>query len=163
MPALTLRNRYPASKKWYALHLSWGFRCVRLTAFLRQTMDFVKFLGIVIILFCGFLTSKAFFRGFAQPSRLLSEAEACHGSKVVAPPYFSSANMFCSLSFDLKMGMLTRRYPSLYDACAGRLHTQSGSMDHDQCSSGILSIIVEAKLTMQQGLLWVRLGRLNVF
>ena len=38
-------------------------------------MDFVKFLGIVIILFCGFLTSKAFFRGFAPPSRLLSEAE----------------------------------------------------------------------------------------
>ena len=26
-----------------------------------QTTDFVKFLGIVIILFCGFLTSKAFF------------------------------------------------------------------------------------------------------
>lgn len=163
MPALTLRNRYPASKKWYALHLSWGFRCVRLTAFPRQTMDFVKFLGIVIILFCGFLTSKAFFRGFAPPSRLLSEAEGMSWEQRSGAALIQLRNMLCSLSFDLKKGMLTRRYPSLYDACAGRLHTQSGSMDHDQCSSGILSIIVEARLTMQQGLLWVRLGRLNVF
>lgn len=43
-----------------------------LTASLAQTTDFVKFLGIVIILFCGFLTTFTMLaRGDFTPSQVL--------------------------------------------------------------------------------------------
>lgn len=50
----------------------WGFRSVRLTVSPNQTIDFVKFLGIVIILFCGFLTTFTMLaRGDFTPSQVL--------------------------------------------------------------------------------------------
>ena len=43
-----------------------------LTAFSDQTMDFIKFLGIVVILFCGFLTTFTMLaRGDFTPSQVL--------------------------------------------------------------------------------------------
>lgn len=54
------------------LHSTWGFRIVGLTANPDQTTDFVKFLGIVIILFCGFLTTFTMLaRGDFTPSQVL--------------------------------------------------------------------------------------------
>lgn len=56
-PVLKLRNRYPASRKWYVSTSNVGLESVRLSTSPDQTKDFVKFLGIVIIFFCGFLTT----------------------------------------------------------------------------------------------------------
>ena len=56
------------------------------------------------------------------------------------------------------MGLLTPRYASIYDACARRIYTQPGIMDHDQRASSIPSL-AKPKLIMQAGLFWVRLGR----
>lgn len=59
--------------------------------------------------------------------------------------------MYCEI------GTLTPNHASLYDACARRIYTHSGSMDHDQRMSPI-PLSAKVKLIMQQGLFWVRLG-----
>ena len=54
------------------LHPRVGLESVRLTASSRQTKDFVKFLGIVIIFFCGFLTTFTLLaRGNFTPGQVL--------------------------------------------------------------------------------------------
>ena len=78
------------------------------------------------------------------------------------PPYLCPGNLASSPTFDLKVGTLTPKYTSLYDACTRRLYTQSGAMDHDQRASSILPL-AKPKLIMQAGLFWVRLGKVNVY
>ena len=70
--------------------------------------------------------------------------------------------MSSSPTLGLKVGTLTPKYVSLYNACTRRLYTQSGAMDHDQRASSILPL-AESKLILQAGLFWVRLGKVNVF